>query len=1270
MIDSQALLRDLKRMVRDLEKDLREAHAESPQGRAIKAEWEKAHDAGRTAHSLETFREDAFTQAAVHWVLACVFLRFIEDNGLVDRAWLAGPGDRLALARDRRADYFHRNPRHADVDYLLACFEEAAALPGLAGLFDPEHNPLFRLPVSGDGAMKLLGFFQKVDPDTGTLVHDFTDAAWNTRFLGDLYQDLSEAARKRYALLQTPEFVERFILERTLDPAIREFGLKEVRLIDPACGSGHFLLGAFERLNGLWLEREPGLNPRAAAQRALDAVAGVDINPFAAEIARFRLLLVALKASDIPRLRDAPAFKIRVAVGDGLLHGVRFGRLDLGDEENPDNRLARLRAHRYASEDNGALTQILSKPYHAVVANPPYITPKDRAENDAYRALYSSCHRKYALTVPFIERCYDLAIDNRTNPHAGGFVGLIVSNSFMKRELGKKLIENFLPSVDLTHVVDMSGIPLPGHGTPTVILLGRNRAPIENTVRTVMGITGEEPTPSDLGLGRVWTAIRSQIDEPGSESEYVSVADTPRDTFGKHPWSIGGGGATELKELIEQANSTTLGSCVTEIGFGCIISEEEPFICEDKRAPSLPERFVRSLVIGDAVRDWAIQHEHPIIFPYDEQIRLVDEHNVKAALWRWRTTLYARRDFGDQNYKQIGRSYWEYHQIPAERNRQRLSITVAFVATHNHFVLDRGGKVFKQSAPVIKLPAGTTEKDHFALLGLLNSSPACFWMKQMFMDRGGGGVGGGLAAESWERFYEHDGTKIKSVPLAKPYPVDLARDLDRLGNELRVSLPKAVAVRQAPSRDILDAAQTAAEAIRARMIALQEELDWRCYRLYGLIEDDLEHADPPALALGERAFEIVMARRMAVGELETAWFERHRSTPITDLPAHWPADYRDLVERRIALIESHRWIGLVERPEYKRRWLSMPWPDQEKSALKEWLLDRLEDKRLWAGEPTLLSTNRLADLAARDADFRQVAELYAGRPDIDLNQLVRELVLTESVPHLSALRYTESGLRKRKEWESTWEKQRREDAIDAEEEARRPVFEGIAKDLLREQIERNEARRRGESKQAYAERIEALLATEGMREAIARKTDSLVEEAQDERKAREVGPIPAPPKYKTADFQDTTYWRLRGGLDVPKERFVLYPGAQREADGSPVITWAGFDHIQQARALATYYIQCKEREGWSEERLKPLLAGLIELLPWLLQWHNAYDPDFGMGLGDYFKSFVADEARALDTTPEALAGWAPTATAAGRAARATGRGTGRRNGRRRGETAE
>jgi hypothetical protein len=100
-----------------------------------------------------------------------------------------------------------------------------------------------------------------------------------------------------------------------------------------------------------------------------------------------------------------------------------------------------------------------------------------------------------------------------------------------------------------------------------------------------------------------------------------------------------------------------------------------------------------------------------------------------------------------------------------------------------------------------------------------------------------------------------------------------------------------------PTRLDLDAARNTADTSRATMIAFQEELDWRCYRLYGLLDDGPEHPNPPGLNLGERAFEIVMARRMAAGDLETAWFSRHGSTPITGLPAHWPADYREIVER-------------------------------------------------------------------------------------------------------------------------------------------------------------------------------------------------------------------------------------------------------------------------------------------------------------------------------------------------------------------------------------
>ena len=110
---------------------------------------------------------------------------------------------------------------------------------------------------------------------------------------------------------------------------------------------------------------------------------------------------------------------------------------------------------------------------------------------------------------------------------------------------------------------------------------------------------------------------------------------------------------------------------------------------------------------------------------------------------------------------------------------------------------------------------------------------------------------------------------------------------------------------------------------------------------------------------------------------------------------------------------------------------------------------------------------------------------------------------------------------------------------------------------------------------------------------------------------------------------------------MPKERFVSYPGAERAADGTVVIIWAGYNHAQQTRALATYYHRVKDEEGWPGDRLVPLLAGIDQLVPWVKQWHNEIAPAFGVRLGDYFGEFVRAEAHALDKTVEEIRAWQP-----------------------------
>ncbi|HEX4863282.1 MAG TPA: BREX-2 system adenine-specific DNA-methyltransferase PglX, partial [Acidimicrobiales bacterium] len=521
MIRPKILLNDLQELVRRLEDDLRErcdhhADLDAP----LRAEWDKARHAHRTDHPYETWRDDRLTQIGVAWVLAATFVRFCEDNDLID-VRLAGPGERLRLARERRTAHFAAHPAHNDRDYLLTIFEEMAALAPTARLYD-RTNPLWELAPSADACSELLDAFTRLG-EAGYLAHDFTDPELGTRFLGDLYQDLSEHAREAYALLQTPEFVEEFILDRTLDPAIDDFGLDHTTLIDPACGSGHFLLGAFDRIFSRRRQRHPGANPVEHAIATFGAIAGVDLNPYAVAVARFRLLIAALTACGIRRLVAAPDFNVQVAAGDSLLHGPRAHQL-LDDADYAGEAYR----HLYVTEDRPLLQRILGQRYTVVVGNPPYITVKDSAANEAYRRRYGSCKGTYSMGVPFTERFFDLTIAPEQPDEPCGYVGMITTNSFMKREFGSKLVEEYLPMWGLSTVIDTSGAYLPGHGTPTVIVIGRSRATTGDTVRAVMGIRGEPSTPADPAKGAVWTAIVDQVDRPGSESRYVVSLDWPR----------------------------------------------------------------------------------------------------------------------------------------------------------------------------------------------------------------------------------------------------------------------------------------------------------------------------------------------------------------------------------------------------------------------------------------------------------------------------------------------------------------------------------------------------------------------------------------------------------------------------------------------------------------------------------------------------------------------------------------------------------------------
>lgn len=156
--------------------------------------------------------------AGVAWVLGAVFVRFCEANDLIHGRWIAD--DAMHHAVDAETAFYAADPARNSRDWLRDEFVHLAQYPAARGLVDPDHSPVWTAPLSEYACGAILAFWRTQNAD-GT-------PAWP--------------------------------------------------LTDPTCGSGYFLLGAFERLLEAWSHKAPAMDTRERVQCVLTSINGVDIN--------------------------------------------------------------------------------------------------------------------------------------------------------------------------------------------------------------------------------------------------------------------------------------------------------------------------------------------------------------------------------------------------------------------------------------------------------------------------------------------------------------------------------------------------------------------------------------------------------------------------------------------------------------------------------------------------------------------------------------------------------------------------------------------------------------------------------------------------------------------------------------------------------------------------------------------------------------------------------------------------------------------------------
>jgi hypothetical protein len=319
-LDGGKLLEAARPVLGLLREDLGKRAEDAGVERALRARYEAEKAAKRTGDSFGEWREGLLAQVAASWFLSCVFVRTLEDRGLLGQARIAGPG-----AADSQKMFDQLAPSLTERDYLLFVFRELTRLPAAKALFDASTRPCGCWPPRPRRPRSCCS--SSAAPSRGP-----RPALWPGRH-PRAGRPVPRPERERAQAL-CPAADAR--LRRGVHPGPhagarhREVWPRRHDIIDPTCGSGHFCWAPSSACTtSSCASSRASVPPRRRRALALDKVYGADINPYAVAVARFRLTLAYLEKAGFSKLGDAPELPLHVVVADSLLHNPQLAQRSL-----------------------------------------------------------------------------------------------------------------------------------------------------------------------------------------------------------------------------------------------------------------------------------------------------------------------------------------------------------------------------------------------------------------------------------------------------------------------------------------------------------------------------------------------------------------------------------------------------------------------------------------------------------------------------------------------------------------------------------------------------------------------------------------------------------------------------------------------------------------------------------------------------------------------------------------------------------------------------